>query len=210
MRPGRILVLNGTSSSGKTTLASALQITLADQYEVVGLDRWLQGVPRELFIHVDRADHPPVDGFLIPMRDGAQIALPTLGPAAVSVLREMYESFAASADAGTNLIVDDVLCHPAAIALAIAQFAKRDAWLICVWCPVEIAIERERLRSDRAKGGAALFASIAHADTVYDIRVDTSILSPEEAAARIVAALSTADGPSAFRRLRSTVKRSAS
>ncbi|HEX2713077.1 MAG TPA: AAA family ATPase, partial [Candidatus Acidoferrales bacterium] len=139
MRRGRILVLNGTSSSGKTTLASALQSASPEPYEVVGLDRWLKRVPPELFVVVDSADHPPVDGFLVPMREGIQIALPTLGPAAIEVLKEMYVSFAAGADRGTNLIVDDVLWHPAALALAISQFADRDAWLIGVLCPISLA-----------------------------------------------------------------------
>jgi chloramphenicol 3-O-phosphotransferase len=73
------------------------------------------------------------------MRDGPQIAIPTLGASALRVLREMYESFAASADAGTNLIVDDVLWHPAAQAFAIAQFVHRDAWLVGVMRPIGIA-----------------------------------------------------------------------
>lgn len=122
------------------------------------------------------------------------------------MLREMYESFAASADAGTNLIVDDVLWHPAARALATSQFADRDAWLIGVFCPISITVEREKARGDRAWGGAALFADVVHAETSYDISVDTSILNPNEAAAAIVAALAHNDGPTAFRRLRSLPK----
>ncbi|HEX2680918.1 MAG TPA: AAA family ATPase [Candidatus Dormibacteraeota bacterium] len=203
MRRGRILVLNGTSSSGKTTLASALQSASPEPYEVVGLDRWLKRVPPELFVVVDSADHPPVDGFLVPMREGIQIALPTLGPAAIEVLKEMYVSFAAGADRGTNLIVDDVLWHPAALALAISQFADRDAWLIGVLCPIPVAVAREQQRHDRARVGAAMFGELVHARTVYDTTVDTSVLTPEEAAARILDALQLNDRPRAFRKLRS-------
>jgi chloramphenicol 3-O-phosphotransferase len=45
---GRILVLNGTLSAGKTTLANALQDALQDKYELVGLDLTMRSLPREL------------------------------------------------------------------------------------------------------------------------------------------------------------------
>ena len=114
-------------------------------------------MPSDLFVVVDHAGHAPVDGWLIPMQDGVQIALPTLGSRALEVLEDMYASIGASADAGANLIVDDVLWHPRALEMAIANFADRDAWLIDVFCPVEVAVEREKRRGDRAAGGAALF-----------------------------------------------------
>ena len=133
------------------------------------------------------------------MRDGVQIALPTLGPVAVDKLREMYSSFAALADAGTNLIVDDVLWHPAARELSVGTFASRDAWLIGVLCPIEVAVERERRRTDRAIGGAALFAEPTHARCVYDIEVDTGALSPVEAAREVADRLGDGATPTAFR-----------
>lgn len=210
MKRGRILVLNGNSSSGKTTLANALLDTLPERYELVGLDRWLEDVPSEMRVIADSADHEPVDGFLIPMRDGVLTALPSLGPAAVEILRQMYSSFAARADSGTNLIVDDVLWHPAALALAIAHFADRDAWLIGVLCPIAVAVERERRRIDRAKGGAALFGTLVHAHGAYDLTVDTSVLSPQEAASLITGELSSRRAPMAFRTLRSRMGSDAS
>jgi chloramphenicol 3-O phosphotransferase len=199
---GRILVLNGTSSSGKTTLANALQKALPDKYEHVGLDRTLQSLPSELFVITDDIDHAPVDGWLIPIRNGVQVALPTLGPIAIDELERMYESFGARADAGANLIVDDVLWHPRALTMAITHFADRDAWLVDVYCPIEIAIQREKRRSDRASGGAVLFAQV-HRHGIYDIKVDTSLLAPLEAAQQVIGALSPGRRPTAFRELRS-------
>jgi chloramphenicol 3-O phosphotransferase len=187
-----------------------LQKALPDRYEQAGLDRTLLTLPSDLFVIVDHTDHAPVDGWLIPMRDGVQIALPTLGPRALEVLEDMYASMEARADAGANLIVDDVLWHPRALAMAIAHFADRDAWLIDVFCPVEIAVEREKRRGDRAAGGAALFAEAVHRHGVYDIRVDTSALTPDEAAKQVVGALSLKPAPQAFRDLRSRTARQVS
>jgi chloramphenicol 3-O phosphotransferase len=41
-RLGRILLLNGTSSSGKTTLVRALQARLADPWLEIGIDRFVR------------------------------------------------------------------------------------------------------------------------------------------------------------------------
>jgi chloramphenicol 3-O phosphotransferase len=200
---GRILVLNGTSSAGKTTLANALRQALPDEYEVVGLDQTLRALPSELFVITEDVDHAPVDGFLIPLRDGAQVAIPTLGPAALDALDRMYASFGARAGGGANLIVDDVMWHPRALGMAIAHLTDRDAWLIGVYCPTDVAVEREKRRGDRAAGGAALFEDAVHRHGVYDITVDTSLLTPQEAARQVMAAMGAARGPTAFRRLRS-------
>jgi hypothetical protein len=48
-----------------------------------------------------------------------------------------------------------------------------------------------------------MFGELVHARTVYDTTVDTSVLTPEEAAARILDALQLNDRPRAFRKLRS-------
>ena len=200
---GRIVVLNGTSSAGKTTLANALQQALPDEYEITGLDLTLRALPSELFVMTDDIAHPPVKGFLVPLRGGVQLSLPKLGPAALDHLEKMYASFGARADAGANLIVDDVLWHPRALAMATTHFADRDAWFVGVYCSTNVAVEREKRRGDRAAGGAALFAETVHGHGVYDITVDTSVSSPEEAAHQVIVAMAAARRPKAFRRLRS-------
>jgi chloramphenicol 3-O phosphotransferase len=205
-RSGRVLVLNGTSSAGKTTLANALQRALPDRYELAGLDLTLWSLPPELVVITDDVDHPPVDGWLVPIRDGVQIALPTPGPRALELLEMMYATFATRADAGENLIVDDALWHPRALAMAVAHFAERDAWLIEVHCPIDVAVEHEKRRGDRALGGAALFFEPVYRHGIYDIRVDTSLLTPEEEAQQVMFALSSGRSPTAFRELRSKTR----
>ena len=44
-RPGRILLINGTSSSGKTTLVKGLQSTLPDLWLEMGIDRFAYALP---------------------------------------------------------------------------------------------------------------------------------------------------------------------
>jgi chloramphenicol 3-O-phosphotransferase len=50
---GRIVLLNGTSSSGKTTLVRALQDLLPDPWIEIGIDRFVFALPRRYL------DQPP-------------------------------------------------------------------------------------------------------------------------------------------------------
>ena len=45
MQPGKILILNGTSSSGKSSILEALQTTLDDPYRNAGLDKFIWMLP---------------------------------------------------------------------------------------------------------------------------------------------------------------------
>jgi chloramphenicol 3-O phosphotransferase len=73
--------------------------------------------------------------------------------------------------------------------------------------PRELAERRERERGDRGPGGAAAFYDLVHAHAVYDLELDTSVLSPEECALQIKNALGNPSRMQAFRRLRTTPQR---
>jgi chloramphenicol 3-O-phosphotransferase len=45
MASGRIIFLNGSSSAGKTTLASTLQQLLDEPYQHIALDQFRDGLP---------------------------------------------------------------------------------------------------------------------------------------------------------------------
>jgi chloramphenicol 3-O phosphotransferase len=58
-----------------------------------------------------------------------------------------------------------------------------------VRCPLEVVLRRERERKDRTIGQAEAQHAVVHRWGGYDVEVDTSELSAEEAAARIGSAL---------------------
>jgi chloramphenicol 3-O-phosphotransferase len=69
-----------------------------------------------------------------------------------------------------------------------------------VRCPLEVILQRELERQDRTLGQAeAQFAVVHRWADRYDVEVDTSVLTPDEAVARIASALasSTREGPHA-------------
>ena len=109
---GRVVFLNGTSSSGTTSTARAFQELAAQPYLHTGVDHFLERVPRRLFVYCDPAElatDAPVAGWLLPFRDGALAGRPRLGTAALRILSGMYRAIAALAGAGVNVVVDDVI-----------------------------------------------------------------------------------------------------
>jgi chloramphenicol 3-O phosphotransferase len=200
---GRIVVLNGTSSAGKTTIVHALQANPELTWLVAGIDHIIATVPPHLLVVVEGTNAPPVAGWLLPYQDGRLAARPQLGPIALRILDGMYRSIVALASAGNDVVVDDVMYDAEVRALAARAFAGRPAWFVGIECPVEVAIARESARGDRAPGGAALFAETVHSPRIYDLELDTSLLSADECAQRIETMLDEI-APRAFSTLAST------
>lgn len=88
MAKGNIIFLNGTSSSGKTVIAKALQEILGEPYLHFCVDSFLMMLPDQVVFGEN------------------QEALPSIIP---NVVSGMHRCIAASASAGNNIIVDHVL-----------------------------------------------------------------------------------------------------
>jgi chloramphenicol 3-O phosphotransferase len=185
-RLGRVILLNGTSSSGKTTLVHALQAALPDPWLEIGIDRFVYALPKayldqplwsEVFRYVRPAGRP--DG---PFRIQT-------GPLGRRLVAGMHRTVAALADSGLDVIVDHVLLDADWLPECRRLWAPFETLVVGVRCPLEVVLERERGRKDRTIGQAEAQFAVVHRAGGYDIEVDTSVESPSEAASRIVAML---------------------
>ena len=181
----RIILLNGTSSSGKSTLAAALQQALVPE-------PWLH-VPIDAFFAM--LPYQVMTAGLTPEQTEAATAR-MVGP----LLTGFHRSVAALADAGNHLIVDAVQGGD-----LLRQFLHllRDqkVWLVGVRCRLDEVERRERARGDRKIGMAAQQFPQIHAHGVYDVEVDTAAMAPDACARHIVKFLASGVEPMAGRRL---------
>ena len=184
--PGRIIVIYGTSSSGKTTLVRALQAAMPDLWLEMGIDRFAYALP-------GRINGQPTWPLLFPYvrpdgrSDGPfKIETTALGNRFIS---GMHAAAAALADSGLNVIVDHVILEPEWVAEMRRLWARFDVLFVGVRCPLDTVLKREQAREDRTIGQAEAQFDVVHRWTTYDVEVDTSVLTPGEAASRILAAL---------------------
>ena len=165
MSPVKIIILNGTSSSGKTCIIRALQNSLEGPYLEAGIDKFIWSLPKR---YLDR----PLRYQVLGNADKAG----TLGH---DMVRGMHRAIAALSQAGCNCIADHVLVEPAWAKDCAELFANLPAYMIGVKCPLEVLEQREASRKNRTLGQAKLQFPVIHKYTVYDLEVDTSLLSPE-------------------------------
>ena len=169
-----VLVLNGVSSSGKSSLARELQALLPRPYLVFGVDTLVDALPPSLLAEADGLSF---------RSDGAV----EVGAAFTALEDAWYAGLAAAARAGAPIVLDEVLLGGGRSQRRLA--AALDGLVVCwvaVLCDLDVAAAREAARPDRTPGMAAAQGPLVHADVVYDLQVDTSYDSSSACAQAIV------------------------
>ncbi|HEU4514016.1 MAG TPA: AAA family ATPase [Nocardioidaceae bacterium] len=183
---GRIILLNGTSSSGKSTLARALQDALPDPWTEIGIDRFVFSLPgrylrqplwSEVFRYVPRTD-----------RDDGSFTIET-GPLGQRLMSGMHRTAASLAAAGLDVIVDHVILEASWLEECLHLWAPYPVLLVGVRCPLDVVEQREHDRRDRTIGQAAAQHDVVHRWCEYDVEVDTSVLPAAECAGLVLEAL---------------------
>jgi chloramphenicol 3-O phosphotransferase len=180
--PGRVVVLNGTSSAGKTTLATTLQTRLAsegDCWIVLGIDDVFLKLPHDWIRMRDWLGAYAEEGIAFETIDGEVER--RVGPIGNMTLAAYRGWVSAAARAGLNVIVDEVLLDESDW---IGWQQELDG-LDVLWVRVDIALDvldaRERERGDRMIGLARSQYDLVHRFPDYDLRVDTALVDPDTA-----------------------------
>jgi chloramphenicol 3-O phosphotransferase len=182
MDSGTILLLNGTSSAGKTSVAAAWQDISPDVYLYASIDGFLRMLVPGKYWH-----------------DGQE------EPFFPKVFSGMHHCVAGLAMADCNIVVDSVFQNREWLMDALAVWANLRVFLVGVRCPLDELERRERARGDRNPGLAWYQFERVHALMQYDVEVDTSVLTPRECALRIQEPLQTT-APTAFAQVAAALK----
>ena len=156
---GQIIFLNGTSSSGKTSIATELEKMLG--YQIASFDNTSN------FAHL----------------------LPTWRtPSLDDYVSSFHYHIHDLVLKGRRVIVDHVLQESVWARECSDLFIDYSVLLVGVKCPLDILEQREKKRPER-KGNARYQFDRVHACTQYDLEVDTSKSSLSECAEQIIAHL---------------------
>jgi len=160
MSGGRVIVLNGASSSGKSSLAAALLEILAGPWTVLAVDDFHSARSRGTWTEAEFA------------------------PIMRRTVLGFHRAVAGFASAGNDVIVDHVLSEPWRREDLASQLTGLSAVLVAVNCPLEELERREAARGDRPPGLAARQAALLEG-VESDMVVDTLDADPAECADRI-------------------------
>lgn len=197
---GNVVVLNGPPRSGKTSLTRAIQERFEGAWMNLGVDAFKAATP-------DR--YQPGIG----LRPGGE--RPDLEPIVRELYLAMYDSVAAHARRGLNVVVDvghhDAYSRPLGILAAVAPLlVELEALFVGIHCPTEVVMQRRDgtgwtreppfLAESGVPEAVARWQGAVHDPGLYDLEIDTSRLT-ETQAAQAVGARMNGKPPSAVRRL---------
>ncbi len=175
-----IIFLNGTSSSGKSSIAIKIQE--------------LSHLP---FIHLE------IDAFL------GMIAFKHIDCEAIDGVNEncnklisgFHQCFASMVKSGNNIVIDHVLQESNWLVECLSVLKDEKVYMVGVYTSLDILTEREIKRGDRSIGLAALQFNKVHSSCIYDIEVNTDYQSSEECAKKILLFINEENKPSAWTKL---------
>lgn len=176
--PGKIILLNGPSSAGKSTLSKALQAILDDPYWHVSLDMFW---------------------FMLPPQRPGTSWYPEMGAHHV---KAFSRSVGALTALGINVIAETGFLDASAVADFMNDVPGAEIVFVGVFCALDEIERREVGRDDRDVGYSRVHYDRVHSHSDYDIQVDTSRLTPEQVAVQIKTALGRISGPYVLSHLR--------
>ena len=198
-----IVVLNGPSVSGKTSIQKALQARLVEPHLAMGLDSIFCGMLPQRYFTSEQADRKEVVwADATTDAGGAPLFELHLGPIGRRVFSGMHHAIAAFAGRGCGVLVDYIAYEPALLLELADVLRPFPAYLIGVRIPLEVLEAREKLRGTSPVGHTRSHYETVHAHAVYDLEVDTSRASPDACAEAILQHVQANPEPTAFRRLR--------
>ena len=177
----QIVLLNGASSVGKTSIGRAVQAQAAKTFLHVQMDTWLEMMPQRTL------GTPEGLTFQTVSQDGKPAVIVTSGVEQERALRGMRHAIAAMAALDCNMVVDDVMFDASVMDEYRALLSPYDLKIVGVFAPLEVLEAREKARGDRDIGLARWQFEKVHRGMAYDLEIDAATASAEECAAAIVA-----------------------
>lgn len=204
MKKGTIIILNGPSASGKSSIQKKLTELFQEPYLHIGIDNFFVGVLPQKFIvgpFPENPEHRIMKGIASNDEHGPLFTL-MVEPAGQRVIKGMHRAIAAYASQGNNIVVDYILYEKEWLKDLVAVLKDYNVYFIGVDLPLSHLQEREKARGTSPVGHARTHYKTVHEHGIYDLMVDTSEMNAEQAAQKIKEYVENNKEPQAFKKLR--------
>lgn len=153
MENNKVILLNGVSSAGKTSISKTIQTLSDEPYLHLGIDTAFAMIPERFW-----NDIPLID-----------IAFTNL-----------HKMCAGLCSDGLNIVIDHVVVRECEIKELLSLFKGKSLYSIKVDCNFEIIKQREINRGDRLIGLAQTQSVKIDRFVDYDLTINTETISPEQ------------------------------
>ncbi|KXF80475.1 chloramphenicol phosphotransferase CPT family protein [Enterovibrio coralii] len=170
----QIIVLNGTGSAGKTSLAKELIEMLKVQYLNFSIDSVLYALPTSDLQKMMEGKAITRDGYHYP-----------------TLVEGYHQAARGLAKTGCNLVLDNAWGIDREKLDMLDSLEGFEVCLVGVKCHLVVASLREKERGDRAIGLAESEYNLVHQHLRYDVEIDTTQQTPEAAAKQLFNYLNT-------------------
>lgn len=183
---GTVIILNGPSSVGKSSIIKAFQAMRPEPWLSIGIDNFFVGVlPPKFYLEPKPEHYAVMRGIASEDKSGKLFTL-EVGAEGQKVINGMHRAIAAYVQSGNNVIVDYIKYEQPWIAdLKYALQGIKVIW-VGVTASLESIQQREKKRGTSPEGHARSHYRTVHQDVNYDLMLDTDKLSPEKSAEKII------------------------
>lgn len=185
LTPGKIIIINGPSSSGKTTLALALQKQLDKPFIRFSFDLFLEH-----------------KAFPMEQIRNSKFAWESMRP---SVFRGIHQCLPALATAGNNIIFDHIIETRKWLHDLVSLISELDVFFVGLHCSLPELERREAQRGNRRRGEASIDFQTVHNITTYDLELNSET-ALEDNVTSLIRTWKERKRPSALDRMRQEMK----
>lgn len=188
MKKSKIILLNGCSSAGKSSLVKAIQHLSEESWLTTGVDVSF-AVMSAKYLPGGKKAHEGINFVSGTDEKGFPVVKVERGDYGKKVRQSIRKVVKQLADEGLNLILDEVIWEKQDLENYTSLLKDHQVYYVKVNCELPIMEEREILRRDRALGLArGQFAKIGKLNKIwkYDLVIDTSQTSPFANAKKIL------------------------
>lgn len=193
---GTVIILNGPSAAGKTSIQKEIQKQADTLFLRMGIDNLfdaplpdpdLSNFEKTKQIKQFTNDGTFIRGIELKTdAEGHQIVPLEIGPAGDKVIYGMHAAIADYAKKGNNVVVDYILYKPEWLPDLISSLKGAKVYFIGIKAPLEVLEEREKKRGTSPVGHARSHYDHVHQGMVYDLELDVSELTPDQSAKKIL------------------------
>jgi chloramphenicol 3-O phosphotransferase len=189
----KIILLNGCSSAGKTSISRSMQYLSDELWLTFGVDSFIDMIPsskEEQYLKFTSGKNE--HGVTCTVDDG---------PVGYQLFGLIPTFATMMADAGHNLIIDEVLLDDSYLKSYVENLSNHIVYYVGVFCDLKLMQEREILRGNRSIGLSNDQITRVHQGRLnsYDFKIDTSNISSFSAASQILDFVKNNPDPQSFR-----------